>query len=86
MRVGSIRKHGSPGEVTFIESRRIVSMQQKLVFTVNIHDFLRVVGNLNVEWRNRKLAIFVSNKTLDSLASQIQRKGPGNSEGYQLAT
>ena len=55
MRVGSLRKHGTPGEVSFIGSRMIESKQQKLVFTVNIHDFLRVIGNLNVEWRNRKL-------------------------------
>lgn len=55
MRVGSLRKHGRPGEVSFIGSRKIVSKQQKLVFTVNIHDFLKVIGTLNVEWRNRKL-------------------------------
>lgn len=55
MRVGALHKHGRPGEISFIGSHKIVSKQQKLVFVVNVHDFLRVIGNLNVEWRNRKL-------------------------------
>ncbi len=55
MRVGALRKHGSPGEVSFVGLHKIVSKQQKVVFTVNIHDFLRVIKYLHVEWRNEKL-------------------------------
>lgn len=74
MRVGVLRKHGRPGEVSFVGSRKIVSKQQKLVFIVNIHDFLRVIGNLNVEWRNRKLQSAVQKRRWTVWPSPLREK------------
>jgi hypothetical protein len=74
MRVGVLRKHGRPGAVSFIGTRKIVSKQQKLVFVVNIHDFLRVVGSLNVEWRNRKLQSSFQRRSWTVWPSKLRAK------------
>lgn len=55
MRTGRLRQCGKIGEETLIGKKRVVTTQRKLRFSVNTLDFLRVVGKLNVEWRNRKL-------------------------------
>jgi len=55
LRTGPLRPYGHPGEINFVGNKRIVSREQKLRFSVNIHDFIRRVGRLTVEWRNQKL-------------------------------
>ncbi len=55
MRVGRMRPYGKPGEIYYTGSKRIVSREQKLRFSVNIGDFLSCVKRLNVEWRDQKL-------------------------------
>lgn len=56
MRAGRIRTYGKVGEVTFIGSKRIVSKQTKIRFSVNTGDFARTIGKLNVEWKQKILS------------------------------
>jgi intein-encoded DNA endonuclease-like protein len=57
IRAGRIHPYSSVGETTFvsINSKRITSKQPKIRFNVNTRDFARMVGWLNVEWKNRVL-------------------------------
>ena len=55
IRTGMIHRTGSPGEVTFIGTKRIVSKQQKIRFSVNTADLAKVLHFLNVEWKDASL-------------------------------
>lgn len=55
MRTGRIRPYGKIGQTFFVGAKRITTKQQKIRFSVNSGDFLRVVGHLNVVWREATL-------------------------------
>ncbi|MDV3244235.1 MAG: hypothetical protein LYZ66_03525 [Nitrososphaerales archaeon] len=55
IRTGQIRCRGSLGDVAFIGSKRVVSRQQAIRFSVNTADLREHLRFLNVEWRNLAL-------------------------------
>lgn len=55
MRTGGIRPYGRIGDVSYVGLQKVVSRQQKIRFSVNTRDFLKTIGWLNVEWRDRSL-------------------------------
>lgn len=52
MRAGQIRRCSTPGNVTFIGSKRVVTKQQSITFSVNTADLREHIQFLNVERRN----------------------------------
>jgi intein-encoded DNA endonuclease-like protein len=74
MRAGKLRPYGRPGEITNVGSKMIVSKEQKVRFYVNVHDFLKLVKYLNVEWRDRRLKRAIKRRQWTPWTAEIRAK------------
>lgn len=54
IRTGRLSHYGKVGEQTTVGKKKIITTLRKPRFS-DSSDFLKVVGNLNVEWRGEKL-------------------------------
>lgn len=74
MRTGPILPYGKAGAKSYIYGREVISKVQKLRFTVNSTDFIKRLGRLAVDTRNRKLHDMVKGRRWTPWSAAIRRK------------
>jgi len=74
MRVGRIRSHGKVGEVTFAGTKKIISRQPRIRFSVNTGDFARIVGKLSVEWKEKKLTQAIRTRRWTPWSGKLRKR------------
>lgn len=74
MRTGQILPYGKVGAKTSIYGREITSKIQKLRFTVNSTDFIKRLGRLAVNNRNRKLHEMIKGRRWTPWSEAIRKK------------
>ena len=82
MRTGPVLPYGRVGERTNIYGREVITRMQKLRFSVNATDFIRVIGGIIVPDRNRRLFNMVRgrrwtpwNEGIRRSAMSLRRRG-----------
>ena len=73
MRTGGVLVYGKKGDQTLIEGRPIVRTMDRLRFSVNSRDFLRVIGGLAVRKRDEDSQIRNKRAEMDPLDSSRER-------------
>jgi hypothetical protein len=74
MRTGKVRPYGHVGETAWIDNKPIISREQRLRFSVNTKDFLRVIRKFNVEWRDDKLKSAIKGRTWTSWPPRVRKR------------
>jgi len=84
LRTGLVRPYNRVGEEYLLGSKRIKTRQQKLRFSVNAGDFLRKVGGLSVEWRDRSLRTFYKGRKWTPWSQDVRDLALGFREEHGL--